>query len=92
MMDLQGFFMACDTRMIAKSATQLPMFIVNLAAACQQRVISAISGVMILDATDEIAGSVGTLGVTGDNDGIFAITGIKAGGLSAIPVLNRLPV
>jgi uncharacterized protein GlcG (DUF336 family) len=57
-------------------------FGVALAAASNGRIIPVAGGVLILDASGDVAGAVGVTGDSSDNDEACAVAGIEAAGLT----------
>jgi len=79
--------MGFGTRELARRAAKFQTFVTALAAISQGRMVPSPGGVLIESPDHEVVGAVGISGDTGDNDEIYALTGIEAVGLSAIPGL-----
>jgi uncharacterized protein GlcG (DUF336 family) len=70
-------------REFARRAAANPVFIQALSVASGGRVVPVPGGVLIRDATGEIAGAVGISGDTSENDETCAVYGIACAGLVA---------
>lgn len=72
-----------SSRKIADMAVDRPTFIASLGPISASGIIPAAGGVIVVDASGQIAGAVGVTGDLSDNDEIAALAGIAAAGLSA---------
>lgn len=81
-----AFAMGVPTRTIAERHAQNPNGVDTLRILAEGKVTPVIGGVLILDETGQVIGSVGATGDQGERDEACAIAGINAAGLISSPV------
>lgn len=74
--------MGCSSRALAKRAKDNPNFMITLAATAEGKFLPQTGGVVIKNAQDEIIGSAGASGGTGEEDEACCVYGIEQAGLT----------
>jgi uncharacterized protein GlcG (DUF336 family) len=73
------------SRELTERAAKNPIFIAVLSTVAGGRMAPSPGGVLILDSDRKVIGAVGVSGDIGDKDELCAISGVEAGGMTAIP-------
>lgn len=74
--------MGADSRVLAKRASEMPVFYAAIASVAQQKFVPQTGAVLVRDAAGDVIGAIGASGGTGDEDEQICLEAIDRAGLS----------